>query len=52
MDIANSREVSNYNPDTRRWQQQTWRAGSVSFNDIIVSYAVRYNKTLIDWKFG
>jgi len=39
-------------PEDSRRQQQTWRAGSVSVHDIIVSYAVQYNKTLIDWIFG
>ena len=40
------------NPETRRRQQQTWRAGSMSVHGIVVAYAVQYNKTLIDWIFG
>jgi hypothetical protein len=31
---------------------KTWWAGYVSVHDIIVSYALLYNKTLIDWISG
>ena len=31
------------NPETRKRQQQTWRAGSMSVHGIVVFYAVQYN---------
>ena len=53
MDIQNSLDFSyaKLKSQINRQQQQTWQAGSVFVHGIIVSYAVQYNKTLIDWIF-
>jgi hypothetical protein len=54
MDIQNSLDFSyaKLKSQINRQQQQTWQAGSVFVHGIIVSYAVQYNKTLIDWISG
>ena len=50
IDIQNSRDFSYAELKCRDLrQQQAWQAGYVSVHDIVTSYAVRYDKTLIDW---
>ena len=42
----------NQSPETRRRQQQTRQGVFLSVHCMIISYAVRYINTFIDWIFG